>query len=32
MHANAKIQRLMNEQREIYDQVQTLTNLVRQRN
>ncbi len=32
MYANTKIQGLMKEQRDIYNQVQTLTNLVRQRN
>jgi chromosomal replication initiator protein len=32
MHANSKIQRLMNEQREVYNQIQTLTNLIKQRN
>jgi chromosomal replication initiator protein len=32
MYANSKIQRLINEQRDVYNQIQTLTNLVRQRN
>lgn len=32
MHATSKIQKLMNEQREVYNQIQTLTNLVKQRN
>ncbi|HEY3317685.1 MAG TPA: chromosomal replication initiator protein DnaA [Coriobacteriia bacterium] len=32
MHAVAKIQKLMNEQREVYNQIQTLTNLVKQKN
>lgn len=32
MHATAKIQKLMNEQREVYNQVQALTNLIKQRN
>lgn len=32
MYANSKIQRLMNEQRDVYNQIQTLTNLIRQRN
>lgn len=32
MYANTKIQRLMNEQRDVYNQIQTLTNLIRQRN
>jgi len=31
MHANAKIQKLMNAQREVYNQIQTLTNLVKQK-
>ncbi len=31
MHATAKIQKLMNEQREVYNQIQTLTNLIKQR-
>lgn len=31
MHANNKIQRMMNEQRDVYNQIQTLTNLVKQR-
>jgi chromosomal replication initiator protein len=31
MHATQKIQKLMNEQREVYNQIQTLTNTVRQR-
>lgn len=31
IHANTKIQRLMKEQRDVYNQVQTLTNLIRQR-
>ena len=31
MHANTKIQRLMKEQRDVYNQIQTLTNLIRQR-
>ena len=31
MHANTKIQRLMKEQRDVYNQIQTLTNLSRQR-
>lgn len=32
MHATAKIQKMINEQREVYDQIQTLTNIVRQKN
>lgn len=32
MHATSKIQKLMNEQREVYNQIQTLTNLIKQRN
>lgn len=32
MYANSKIQRLINEQRDVYNQIQTLTNMVRQRN
>lgn len=32
MHATAKITKLLNAQREVYNQVQTLTNLVKQRN
>jgi chromosomal replication initiator protein len=31
MHANRKIQTLMNEQRDVYNQIQTLTNLIKQR-
>ncbi|MDO8949799.1 MAG: chromosomal replication initiator protein DnaA [Actinomycetota bacterium] len=31
MHATAKIQKLLNAQREVYNQIQTLTNLVKQR-
>lgn len=31
MHANSKIQRMMNEQRDVYNQIQTLTNVIRQR-
>jgi chromosomal replication initiator protein len=31
MHAQAKIQKLMNAQREVYNQIQTLTNQVRQK-
>jgi chromosomal replication initiator protein len=31
MHATSKIQRLMNEQRDVYNQIQTLTNLIKQR-
>lgn len=31
MHAMAKIQKLLNAQREVYNQIQTLTNLVKQR-
>ncbi|MBC7265471.1 MAG: chromosomal replication initiator protein DnaA [Coriobacteriia bacterium] len=31
IHATAKIRKLMNEQREVYNQVQTLTNLIKQR-
>jgi chromosomal replication initiator protein len=31
MHANNKIQRMMKEQRDVYNQIQTLTNLVKQR-
>ncbi|MDP2299491.1 MAG: chromosomal replication initiator protein DnaA [Coriobacteriia bacterium] len=31
IHANTKIQRLMKEQRDVYNQIQTLTNLIRQR-
>lgn len=32
MYANSKIQRLINEQRDVYNQIQTLTNIIRQRN
>ncbi len=32
VHAVAKIQKLMNAQREVYNQIQTLTNLVKQKN
>ncbi|MDY0340264.1 MAG: chromosomal replication initiator protein DnaA [Coriobacteriia bacterium] len=32
MYANSKIQRLINEQRDVYNQIQTLTNLIRQKN
>jgi len=32
MHATSKIQRMLNEQREVYNQIQTLTNLIKQRN
>ncbi|MBN2247147.1 MAG: chromosomal replication initiator protein DnaA [Coriobacteriia bacterium] len=32
MYANSKIQRLINEQRDVYNQIQTLTNMVRQKN
>lgn len=32
MHATNKIQRMLNEQREVYNQIQTLTNLIKQRN
>jgi len=32
IYANTKIQRLMTEQRDVYNQIQTLTNLIRQRN
>ncbi len=32
MYAEKKIQRLMNEQRDVYNQIQTLTNQIRQRN
>jgi chromosomal replication initiator protein len=32
MHANAKIQKLMNAQREVYNQIQTLTNQIKQKN
>jgi chromosomal replication initiator protein len=32
MHAQAKIQKLLNAQREVYNQIQTLTNLVKQKN
>lgn len=32
MYANSKIQRLINEQRDVYNQIQTLTNMIRQRN
>lgn len=32
MHATAKITKLLNAQREVYNQIQTLTNLVKQRN
>lgn len=32
MYANEKIKRLMTEQRDVYNQIQTLTNLIRQRN
>lgn len=32
MYANTKIQRLMNEQRDVYNQIQALTNVIRQRN
>jgi hypothetical protein len=31
MHANTKIQRLMRELRDVYNQIQTLTNNIRQR-
>ncbi|MCE5203967.1 MAG: chromosomal replication initiator protein DnaA [Actinomycetia bacterium] len=31
MHATAKIQKLLTEQREVYNQVQTLTNMIKQR-
>ncbi|MGB4592870.1 MAG: chromosomal replication initiator protein DnaA [Coriobacteriia bacterium] len=31
MHATAKIQKLLNEQREVYNQIQALTNLIKQR-
>jgi len=31
IHANTKIQRLMKEQRDVYNQIQTLTNLIRQK-
>jgi chromosomal replication initiator protein len=31
IHANAKIQKLLSQQREVYNQVQSLTNLVRQK-
>lgn len=32
MYANDKIQKLMNSQRDVYNQIQALTNLIRQRN
>ncbi len=32
IYANTKIQRLMTEQRDVYNQIQTLTNLIRQHN
>jgi chromosomal replication initiator protein len=32
MHATAKIQKLMSEQRDVYNQVQQLTNTVKQKN
>lgn len=32
MHATAKIQKLMNAQREVYNQIQALTNIVKQKN
>lgn len=32
MYANSKIQRLINEQRDVYNQIQTLTNMIRQKN
>lgn len=32
IYANTKIQRLMTEQRDVYNQIQTLTNLIRQKN
>jgi chromosomal replication initiator protein len=32
IYANTKIQRLMTEQRDVYNQIQTLTNSIRQRN
>ena len=31
IHANAKIQKLLSQQREVYNQIQSLTNLVRQK-
>ncbi len=31
IHANAKIQKLLSEQREVYNQIQSLTNLIRQK-
>jgi len=30
MHATAKIKKMMNAQREVYNQIQSLTNLIRQ--
>jgi chromosomal replication initiator protein len=32
MHATSKIQKMMNSQREVYSQVQALTNAIRQQN
>jgi chromosomal replication initiator protein len=32
MHAMAKIQKLMNSERDVYNQIQTLTNLIKQKN
>jgi chromosomal replication initiator protein len=32
MHATAKIHKLMSEQRDVYNQIQTLTNQIRQKN
>jgi chromosomal replication initiator protein len=31
IHANAKIQKLLSQQRDVYNQIQSLTNLVRQK-
>jgi chromosomal replication initiator protein len=31
MHATAKIQKLMNAEREVFNQIQTLTNTIRQK-
>ena len=31
MHANSKIQKMINERREVYDQIQTLTNVIKQK-
>ena len=32
MHATAKIQKLMSEQRDVYNQIQQLTNTIKQKN